>query len=389
MTRTDPALLRAATEYVTALALDGPHDGAWIDQPRGFEALKEASSIHGVGPLLGLRVEAGEIAPPDPLASWLVEQVSRNRTRLTRMRAELLETLAALAERGFVAMPLKGGALLLESVERVVWRTFADLDLLVLDTADRRQDLDLALAHAGYCLGGVSWKHRSYSACAPGPPLVIGDGEHPDNPRDVEVHAAVVEMFRGFRWDLTPLLLREPGERAGRQVPSDAALALHLAIHASVSILEGTAKAINLIDLARAIELVGPMPLYLAARDAGLATHARFLYPAAALTARETHNPNCLALSDMLRPWVTAQMAGWAEAVSLYHISWAGRDDRSALDRYGLWARSRAERARMLATTLLPAPSVLASENLGGTGPISVAKGYGRHYRRLASRIIR
>lgn len=380
-------MLRQATDYVTALAFDRPAPDARDECPGTFSAFKEASAIHGLGPLLGLRVLAGEIDPPEPVAAWLVEQAQRNRERLTRMRAELLATLAALDERGFQVMPIKGGALLLESVESVVWRAFSDLDVLVPAANERSQDLDLALAHAGYCFHSASWKHRGYVACAPGPPLVIGDGEHPDNPRDVEVHESVVEMFRGFKWDLTPRLLAGAFTTAGWPVPSERAMALHLAVHASISVLEGTARAINLIDLARAIGRVGPMPVYLATRDAGLSRHARFVYPAIALTARETGDPACDELRRMLAPHVPVGMVDWAEQVSLYQISWAGRHDRPALDRHGIWARTRGDRARMLAHTLLPAPSVLASEQQAGAGPLAVARGYGRHYRRLAHRL--
>ena len=376
-----------ATEYLTALAFDRALPDAVIDHPDWFAAAKEASAIHGLGSYLGLRVESGEITLPDPLSSWLVEQVVRNRERLTRMRSELLETLAALEGRGFRAMPIKGGALLLESVDAVLWRPFADLDVLVPNAGGRIQDLNLALAHAGYCLDGVSWKHRQYTACAPGPPLVTGDGEHPDNPRDIEVHDAVVEMFRGFDWDLTPYLLADAIERDGWSVPSERAMALHLAVHASVSALEGTARAINLIDLACAIGRAGVMPIYLATLDAGLNRHARFVYPAVALTARETGDSACDELRQMLASSVPAAMVAWAETVSLFHISWAGRHDRPAFDRHALWAYSRAEKARMLAHTLLPSPSIIASDDGAGAGPVAIVKGYGRHYRRLARRL--
>ncbi len=388
-TTSDPELLRNATEYVTALAFDRELPTVAVDEDGWFAAVKEASAIHGLGSYLGLRVETGKIAPPEPVAGWLVGQVERNRERLTLMRAELLETLAALDERGYTAMPIKGGALLLESVEAVLWRSFADLDVLVPGSGERTQDLNLALAHAGYCLDGVSWKHRRYTACAPGPPLVIGDGEHPDNPRDVEVHEEIVEMFRGFRWDLTSYLLAETSELASRQVPSQRAMALHLATHASISALEGTARAIQLIDLARAVGQVGAMPIYLATRDAGLNRFARFVYPAIALAARETRDSACEALRQMLEPFVPAAMVAWAETVSLFHISWAGRHDRAALDRHQLWARSRAERVRMLAHTLLPTPAILASDDGAGAGPVAIVKGYGRHYRRLAGRLCR
>lgn len=376
------------TEYVTALMFDHALPDVSVERTEEFAAFKVASAIHGVGPYLGLRVLSGEVAPPEPIAGWLAGQVERNRERLSRMRTELLATLAALDERGFQAMPIKGGALLLESVESVNWRTFADLDLLVVGASERLQDLDLSLAHAGYCFDGASWKHRSYTACAPGPPLVIGDGEHPDNPRDIEVHESVIEMFRGFTWDLTSQLQADTSEIAGWPVPSDRAMALHLAVHASISVLEGTAKAINLIDLVRAVGRVGPMPVYLATRDAGLNRHARFVYPAVALAARETGDAGCDELRSMLAPHVTTRMAEWTDRVSLFHVSWAGRHDRAAFDRQGLWARSRRDRARMIRHTVLPSPAVLASEHAEGSGLFAAINGYELHYRRLATRLI-
>jgi len=166
-------------------------------------------------------------------------------------------------------------------------------------------------------------------------------------------------------------------------------MALHLAVHASISALEGTARAINLIDLARAVGRVGAMPVYLATRDAGLNRHARFVYPAVALAARETGDADCDELRQKLEHYVPAAMVSWAETVSLFHVSWAGRHDRPALDRHALWARSGGERARMLAHTLLPTPAILASDDGAGAGPVAVVKGYGRHYRRLAGRLRR
>jgi hypothetical protein len=72
----------------------------------------------------------------------------------------------------------------------------------------------------------------------------------------------------------------------------------------------------------------------------------------------------------------------------LYDVSWAGRHTRPALDRHELWARSGADRARMLAHTLFPTPAILASEAESGSDPLGVARGYGRHYRRLAGRLV-
>jgi hypothetical protein len=377
-------LLPAATDYVLGLAFGRPvPDPASIDDD-WLAAFREASGIHGLGPYLGLRVTAGEIAPPAPISTWLVEQVERNRARLRRMRAELDVTLDSLRRSGIEAIPLKGAAMLACDVDGLVWRSIGDLDLLVRDVHER--ELDLAVAHAGYCLAAASWKHRRYAPCASGAPLVLNDGEHPDNPRDLEVHADVVEMFRGFRWDLTPWLAGALAEGGGYQVPNDQAMTLHLAVHASISILEGTARAIQLIDLVRAVGRSGTDTLLQVVNATGADTHARFVYPAVALAARETSDPSCACLAGQLAPHVAPAMRDWIAAVSLYHVSWAGRHDRVALDRHAIWARSRADRARMLRHTLLPSPAVLASETTSFTGVAGAVRAYRRHYARLARR---
>jgi hypothetical protein len=57
-----------------------------------------------------------------------------------------------------------------------------------------------------------------------------------------------------------------------------------------------------------------------------------------------------------------------------------------ALDRHAIWSRSRADRVRMLRHTLLPSPSVLASDAGAIDGIGGLTRAYGRHYRRLAWR---
>jgi hypothetical protein len=377
-------LLPAATAYVTALAFDHPILEAPIADPDWFAAFREASGIHGLGPYLGLRVVAGEIAPPEPMRAWLIGQVERNRTRLNRMRDELDTTLAALRRAGIDAMPIKGAAMLLSGADDLVWRSTGDLDLLVRGVSNR--ELDLAVAHAGYCLAAASWKHRHYGPCAPRPPLVLNDGEHPNNPRDLEIHAAVAEMFRGFRWDLTRLLLDGADRCDDVAVPNASAMALHLAVHSSISILDGQARAIQLIDLMRAIDRVGPGCLVSAAKRTGMSEHARFIYPSVTLAARESGNAACAAVASALRPFVTATMATWVERVSLYDISYPALAEGPQVDRFAIWARSPWERARMLQHRLVPSPAVLAGHAHTGSGPVTVQ--YLRHYRHLFRRAI-
>lgn len=384
----DPVLLRAASDYLMAITFDRPRPIAGPDDTAWLAAFREASGIHGLGPFLGLRIERGELDLPAPLDSWLRQQTQNNRIRQQRMHAELLTALEVLADAGFHPMPLKGAALLLAQPDGIPWRAMSDLDLLV--SYENVRALDLALAHAGYCLHSTSWKHRRYTTCAPGPPLIFNDGEHPDNPRDLEIHASLVEMFRGFRWDLTPLLLADAAASPlpDVSVPSDGAMSVHLAVHTTSGLLENSSRAIHLIDLARALDLAGIDPLIRAARAAGIETHARFLYPALAVAARETGNAHCQAAAALLAPFVTPAMRNWSATVSLYTVSWAGRHDRALLDRVAIWTSTPLDRARMLSHTVLAMPDRIDAPNVVRDGLLEIPRRYLRHYRHLLRRII-
>src|SRR4029079_5651822 len=97
---------------------------------------------------------------------------------------------------------LKGAALLLrDGPDAHTTRPMTDIDLLIEPLPERQ--LDLALATPGWCHSGTQWKHRSYRRCGPPDPAPPGLGEHPDHPRALEIHARVVEQFRGYRWDIT------------------------------------------------------------------------------------------------------------------------------------------------------------------------------------------
>ena len=75
---TDRQLLMHATDYLTALMFDRPVPAAPVDDAAWTAGFKEASAIHGAGAFLGSRVVAEEIAPPEPLATWLAGQVLGN-----------------------------------------------------------------------------------------------------------------------------------------------------------------------------------------------------------------------------------------------------------------------------------------------------------------------
>ena len=396
-------VLRAASEAICALAFGHALSDelvAAMRRPEWSRSLRMACGIHGLGALLGLRVLVGERLPlPDADQAWLAEQPGRNMARHQRLAADLDAVVSALVDAGAQPVALKGAAMLLrDAPAELAWRPMSDLDLLVSvrgrrDTVRQSgiavRELDLALAHAGYCVQRESWKHRAYGACAPGPPLVTDGGEHPDNPRDVEIHRRVVEQFRGYRWDITPVVCAAGVVHGDVRVPSDGAMALHLAAHASVTLLEGMHRAIHLIDLARALERSGLAPVQAALQVAGARQGGRFVYPALALTARETGSSVAAALAEELvaDSRVPSGMVSWCAAVSLFDASWAGQGQRGVLGSQQVWARDASERLRMTASTLVPTPAVLSSDAYGGDGPLAWPGWYARHYLRLARRV--
>ncbi|MDQ4044086.1 MAG: nucleotidyltransferase family protein [Chloroflexota bacterium] len=376
--------LRDATSYVTALSRSGTAASCPLDAEQ-LTAFKDACGIQGLGPYLGWRLEHGELDVPETIGCWVREQLARNRARLQRMRSELILLIETCDNVGISTIPLKGAAMLLDCPDAIGWRTMADLDLLIPGSSPH--DVDRALAGVGYRLADASWKHRRYTARPLGLSLVVGDGEHPDNPRDVEVHDAVVEMFRGFRWDLTGAINDRVENREGVARPNPDAMALHLTVHCSMSLLEGSGRAIQLIDLARALDLAGPSSVVDDVRTAGIREHARFAYPALAFVARELGHHRASAAMRELQPFVPEAMVEWTRAASLYDVSWAGRNSRRLFQRHALWALGPRERVRLLQHTLAPTRAMLANQGHDTTTLRDAFQSYRAHYRHLVRRI--
>ncbi|CAN5600447.1 hypothetical protein BH24CHL1_BH24CHL1_03940 [soil metagenome] len=379
----DREVLRAATSQLALLTFGGRCRMSNLDP----HVTRLACGIHGIAPFFGTQVRSGTVSFGDELDAWFVGQSEHNRRRLTLMRDELYVTLDAFKRAGIEIIPLKGSAMILDDLDTIAWRPMADLDVLVSDP-DKRQ-VDLAFAHAGYCLHGQSWKHRQYGPCDAGDRPLFTDSEHPGNPRNIESHPAVAEMFRGFRWDITPWIMNNLHQVDGVSIPTDRAMSLHLAVHLSVSILEATTRMIHILDFARVVDQAGGVSgIRQAVEKSGIEQHARFIYPAVALAAQWTAHSHLQAYEKELRPHVSPALPPWLARVDFHDISWAGREDRGVLDRVGLWARSPAERLRMLSSTILPSPALLASAGYSGSGPLAAISWYPKHYRHLMRRIL-
>ncbi len=252
----DRAAAVAVSERVLAwLRADGgaleADDGVrWTEAHRA--AAERAIEVHGVGPLLhrtlGSR-PAGRAG--DSLRAFVAHTAALNTARAAVWRTELDRVLQAARAHAVPVLPLKSAALVLGGLDDPALRPTADIDLLVAPEAiDRagRAWLDL-----GYALEGVAPSHRLYYLHRLGTAARSPFGEDPGNPLRLDVHTSVRKSMIVASADPTPALWAEaapaPGAAAPAQLPSPAALLLHLAAHAANDLFFGAARWLTLRDL--------------------------------------------------------------------------------------------------------------------------------------------
>jgi hypothetical protein len=257
---------------------------------------------------------------PTHVQEWLAELAELNRRRIDRMLGELATILRAAADAGVAVMPLKGALLATLPGFGAHRRPMADLDLLVRPVD--RQAMAAVLARLGYTFEDEHNPRPTHDTFVDpgGGRLVSPHGDHPDNPRRVEVHVEVKRHLWAWdeRDDLTSALWR--GAQAGRVVgepafiPRFEALFAHLAIHATSDLLVGRGRLVQWLDLgflaARAAETPG-----------GLAPerlpHPRTVYPALRLAARALPRQMAGLQLGALEREVPSRLARWAAAVPL------------------------------------------------------------------------
>jgi hypothetical protein len=291
--------------------------------PAGWARWRHGVFVHGLAPhlaRLAAPTSALGSALPDHAREHLGLEDARNTERIRRMHGELAAILEAAEGRGIPVMPLKGAVLTTMAGEDPWRRPMADLDLLV--APPERGAMFELLADLGY-------RHAPERAPRPthdvftgpdGGRVVTMDGEHPDNPRRVELHTEVRRHLWGWVEDddLTALLWRDAveGRVLGRpaMLPSVASLLVHLAIHASSDLLVGRGRLVAWLDLARLAPRT-PWPAD--------APHPRMAWPSLALAARALPTGMVGFDPKALAARVPPRLVRWAASVPL--------DDRSGL----------------------------------------------------------
>jgi hypothetical protein len=346
--------------------------------PGAGHVFRRAVVMHGLAPHLAHGPAAAAVVPALLIEwrDWLADEDARNRRRIERLHTELEAILRAAADASIEVLPLKGAVLTTMPGSDPFRRPMADLDLLV-------RPPDRAV------LGGVL-ERLGYRAEAQGNPrpthdvfidpgggrIVFPDGEHPDNPRRVEVHVEVKRHLWG--WvdddDLTPYLWADTrsGTILGQPVvlPSPDAMLAHVAIHAASDLLAGRGRLVQWLDLA-AVAPLAPIERL---------PHPRLAWLSLALARRVL--PTALGPVDptVLEWAVPPRLRRWAARVALDARCGltAGRSPAGASDWSARWQRWRPDAWRLAAAHgEQPLPLALA-RHVARVGRLAVGGAFSR-----------
>jgi hypothetical protein len=229
-----------------------------------------------------------------------------------------------------------------------------------------------ALESLGYAPAGRTWKHARY--LRPSNAKVVDvRGEHPDNPRPVEIHPRVVESFRGIAFDLTDRL------DASGQTAGDAPMVLHLVAHATVDALSRRCRLVQLLDIAQLAPTLSRADWERLGRMAE--EDPRFAWPALALAAAWLAAPVPEDLLARLEASVSARLRAWVARADPDGISRLGRDRarRPLLEVPTMWPQSHAERLRVWRYILWPSRDELADRDPESPNAPKWPRQYWRH----------
>ncbi|GAB4494854.1 MAG: nucleotidyltransferase family protein [Anaerolineales bacterium] len=301
----------------------------WLDAPEGGEQFwrefgGDAESVlretvrQGVAPVLWARLntQAWFACLPQVLRAGLAEEYHQNATRMGRFAHELAAILGAAVQMGVPVIPLKGGLINFGLLPDPAERTMADLDLLI-----RPEDaaaLDEILRELGYAAPPRPRYATARKYVRPNARVLRWEGEHPDNPRAVEVHTNLQRVvWADFTApDLTQAFWQSarPFTLLGQPVlaPDFAVLHAFLCLHHADHLLFGSARLTHWFDLARPM-LLNPA----AARGFEGILSPDWVYLPLRLAARAL--PRTFSLVDLrpLRKRVTPYVARWADSINL------------------------------------------------------------------------
>jgi hypothetical protein len=211
--------------------------------PIEWRLARAVAVIHCVSPLLSgsLRWEG-----PAQWRDFLAGQKAHVAARHRRIQELLGQIDARCREKGIAVVGLKGAALHSMGFYRAGERPMADVDLLVHagDTTRTGQ----VLQSLGFNESFANWRHGVFvpKVCN----LHKGMGEHTDNYLKVELHARIAEKLPLRITDVTDSVYPRTPHPGLNPYPSNAALMIHLLIHAAGSMVPRSLRLLHLHDIA-------------------------------------------------------------------------------------------------------------------------------------------
>jgi hypothetical protein len=327
-----------------------------------WEAARWSVQVHGVGALLDRAAErwldADALHPT--LRNYLAEQRRLSGERVALLLQDLAEILRACEQEQIAAIPLKGSLLATLFYAEPGLRPMNDLDLLVRPVDEPRM-LGL-LARLGYQLLARSQKHLMLARPESHGPVVSYTGEHPNNPRSLDLHTRLAEYFWGIRYDLTEEAWADsaPGrlQSVEARVLMPATLLHHLAIHASSDALARRLRLLHLADIALVADKLNQADWDRIVVGAQRRGEQRMVYPALLLTSR--YYPVVpAAVLRALRSGVPPALLQQLDATNLDQLSFCNTAPTRPAEKLR-WFRPGYEQARALRHMLLPNPGELA-----------------------------
>lgn len=351
-----------------------------------WEEARWAIAVHGIAPLLYHRLHTtpswGFIAPD--IRHWLTEQYQFNQERAHRLKQELVTILGAAQEAQIPVVPLKGSAVLFTLYATTpALRPMADMDLLVRP-ADEARFTEI-LYGLGYLPDESTPRHRTFSHPA-AREVVYTRGEHPDNPRGIQLHTQVNEQFWGSRLDVTDALWQGSVATFGSAygwLSSPVGLMQHLLIHTSADVIAGKARLIRFYDIALLAPQLDDASWQQVIHNAMHQGEARWLYTALHIAAQYF---KVKVPPHILESLANATPPGFRDFLTnstLYQLSFCN-PLRVSLQERLLWHRPGRERVVALWHCLFPAPTQLREYHPNLTRTRQLPLAYVRHLNSMA-----
>lgn len=373
-----PAISQAVLGWLTR-----PHDQGWLAQAcdwsdTDWEVARWVTQVHGIAPLLHAQSAtwpgAASLAPQ--LRAYLAGQHQRSAARVGLLLAELAEILAAFEADGLPVVPLKGSLLATRYYAAPGLRLMNDLDLLV-----RREHEPRAVELLGqlrYGQVGRSWKHLMLARPEASGPVVDYDGEHPANPRSLDLHTQLAEAFWGIRYDLSEPVWAgaQPGRLLGHAALDMPTLVLlqHLVAHAVSDMIARRVRLLHLHDIALVAARVDRRGWEQLVEAAQSRREQRYLYPALQLASRQFGAVPADVLAA-LRPGVPPSLRDMLDQHDIDQFSYCNSAPTSFREKLA-WYRPGRERLVAIRHMALPDPGEVATWYPRLARPLLLPLGY-------------